>query len=525
MSVGNDNTYPYLHIGRASDCTGSDRFLYRVFEIVPGALSLSTLGLFVYLSFARPVYAACLTIIFSIYWLFKTAYLSIHLRHNFKRVRHNLSLDWVERLRPIPHNHIVHLIIFPFYKEDYGVLAASVRALLSARWDQKTIAVVLAVEARAGKPALEIAQRVQRDFGEQFLVCITTVHPFGVEGEMPGKGSNSAYAAEEARLRILDAKKISYDNVIVSAFDVDTIVYPQYFACLTWHFLTAEKPLRSSFQPVPLYNNNIWEAPILARIMAYSSSFWQMIQQERPEKLATFSSHAVSFRALYEAGYWQKNIVSEDSRIFWNLFVRFDGAYEVIPIAYPVSMDANVAPTFLGTARNIYLQHRRWTYGAENIAYILFAFLKNPRIPVKKKLRAAYFQIEGFWSLTTHPLILFAVGWLPLFIGGTAFNATVLSYSLPLAARAFLMLAMFGLVASAAFSMYLIPKRPPEYTRFQSIVMVAQWLLVPVTMVIFSSIPGLDAQIRLMIGRYLGFWVTPKSRNLPPPSALQNTRV
>ena len=249
---------------------------------------------------------------------------------------------------------------------------------------------------------------------------------------------------------------------------------------------------------------------MLARVMAYSSSFWQMIQQERPEKLATFSSHAVPFRALYEAGYWQKNVVSEDSRIFWNLFVRYDGNYTVVPMAYPVSMDANVAPTFWNTVRNIYKQHRRWTYGAENIAYILFAFIKNPRIPFVKKFRAAFVQIEGFWSLTTHPLVLFLVGWLPLIVGGRVFNATVLSYNLPFVARIFLTCAMFGLVVSAALSMYLIPERPRSHGRTRHAFMLLQWLFVPITMVAFSSIPGLDAQLRLMTGRYLSFWVTPK---------------
>ena len=300
--------------------------------------------------------------------------------------------------------------------------------------------------------------------------------------------------------------------MLVSAFDIDTVVYPQYFACLTWHYLTAERPERTSFQPVPLYNNNIWQAPMLSRVIAYSSSFWQMIQQERPEKLATFSSHSIPFKQLYEVGYWQRNVVSEDSRIFWNLLVRYDGDYDVLPMAYPVSMDANAASTLWQTAKNIYRQHRRWTYGAENIPYILFAFLKNPRIPRWKKIRWSLIQIDAFWSLVTHPLILFAFGWLPLYVGGRSFNVSVLSYSLSDIARIFLNLALIGLFVTAYIAFRLVPKRPQEFGRQKSIALFLEWLLVPFTMVAFSSIPGLDAQIRLLTGRYLGFWVTPKRR-------------
>jgi hypothetical protein len=42
--------------------------------------------------------------------------------------------------------------------------------------------------------------------------------------------------------------------------------------------------------------------------------------------------------------------------------------------------------------------------------------------------------------------------------------------------------------------------------------LVLQWVLVPFTIVIFGAIPGLDAQTRLMFGRYMGFWSTPKHR-------------
>lgn len=509
--------YWYLHVARATDLKGGDYVIYRFFEMLPGILSIGTLSAFVALAFWQPVFAAYLTIFFAAYWLFKTAYLSIHLRHNFRRLQHNMKLDWNEKLGHYLHesgrkNEYVHMIMLPFYDESYDVLSESVRSYVNAKWDTKQMILVLAAEARA-KGGKETAERIKQDFGHLFLSCLVSIHPEGLPKEIPGKGSNLSYAAERARIEVLDSNNIPYENVIVSAFDSDTVVYPDYFACLTWHVLNDENPLRSSFQPVPLFNNNIWEAPMLSRVMAYSSSFWQMIQQERPEKLATFSSHAVIFKTLLDADYWQRNVVSEDSRIFWNLFARFDGDYRVIPIAYPVSMDANAAPTLRRTIINIYKQHRRWTYGAENIAYILFSCIKNPRIPFGKKLRAGAVQIEGFWSLVAHPLILFAIGWLPLMVGGAAFHSTVLSYNLPLIAQAFLTTSMLGLVVSAGICMSLVPDDPAKHKPINKLTMVVQWLLVPLTMVVFSSVPGLESQIRLMFGRYLGFWVTPKSRS------------
>ena len=491
--------------------------MYRFFEMLPGLLSIGTLAAFVALAFWQPVFAAYLTIFFAAYWLFKTTYLSIHLRHNFRRLQHNMQVDWNQRLVQYMSesgkvNNYVHMIMLPFYDESYDVLSESVRSYVNSKWTTKNMILVLAAEERA-ESGKETAARIQKEFGHLFLACVVSVHPAGLPKEIPGKGSNLSYAAEKARTEVLDTLNIPYESVIVSAFDSDTVVYPDYFACLSWHVLHDENPLRTSFQPVPLFNNNIWEAPMLSRVMAYSSSFWQMIQQERPEKLATFSSHAVIFKTLVDADFWQRNVVSEDSRIFWNLFARFDGDYRVVPIAYPVSMDANAAPTLWRTAINIYKQHRRWTYGAENIAYILFSCIKNPRIPFGKKVRASVVQIEGFWSLVTHPLILFAIGWLPLLVGGAAFHSTVLSYNLPLIAEGFLTLSMLGLVVSAAICMSLIPDNPAKQTPQSRAIMIVQWLLVPFTMVVFSSVPGLESQLRLMFGRYLGFWVTPKLRN------------
>ncbi len=52
-----------------------------------------------------------------------------------------------------------------------------------------------------------------------------------------------------------------------------------------------------------------------------------------------------------------------------------------------------------------------------------------------------------------------------------------------------------------------------KYRKFRWLTSVFQWVSVPFTIIFFASIPGIDAQTRLMFGKYFGnFWVTPKHR-------------
>lgn len=499
-------------VGRATELSGKDRRFYRFLEILPGLFSWLSLVAMVLASIYAPFFAAYFIIAFSVYWVLKTAFLSYHLRYNWRRLKHHMKLDWGKMIERFEYGHLYHLIILPYYQEPEEVIDASLASLAKSNYDKKSMIIVLAREERAGDEARIRGERMKEKWGDTFGAFHVSAHPADIEGEIAGKGSNAAWAAEEARTHILDPHGIRYNHTLVSIFDIDTVVYPDYFNCLVWHFMTAPRPLKSSFQPVPVFNNNIWEAPALARVVAMSSTFWEMVQQERPERMATFSSHSVSFQALYEVGYWQANMVSEDSRIYWNLLLANNGEYDVVPLSYPVSMDANTAPTFFGTVRNIYKQHRRWTYGVENLVYIIYHFTKNKAISRGKRIKIALQQAEGYWSMVTNPIMLIILGWAPIFFGGRVFHETVLSYNLPIVVRNLLIIAMFGLVISSMISLTMIPDRPKEKSRLLYIVMALQWVLVPVTMVVFSALPGLDAQTRLMLGKYMGFWVTPKHR-------------
>ena len=514
----------YLKISKATDLYGINKIIYRFFEILPGFLSWATLIVLIVLSYFKPIGVAYFIIAFDVYWLLLVFFLGIHLLVSYKRLKENTEINWEERCKKLDYNKIktdsiynwedvLHLIILPTYNESYELIKSSFEGLMNDGYPTNKMVVVLATEERAGDEAQKIARKIESEYADKFKKFLITKHPDNIPGELKGKGANQSWASRQVKKIIIDANNYNYDKILVSIFDIDTIVYPGYFYCLTYNFLTVENPYNASYQPVPVYHNNIWQAPFFARVAASSNTFWQMMQQIRQEKLATYSSHSMTWRALVEIDFWSTNMVSEDSRIFWHCFMHYRGNYRVEPLYYPVSMDVCMDETFGETIKNLYKQQRRWGWGVENIPYLFFNIIKRWKsLPKGKTISRIINQLYGFHSWATTALIIGVIGWLPLIFGGDRFNITVLSGNLPVVTRYLMTIAMSGLVLSAIISTLLLPKRPEKYGLGKTLIMLFQWIILPFSIVIFGAIPALESQTRLMFGKYMGFFVTPKKR-------------
>jgi hypothetical protein len=512
----------YLDISKASDLKNpKERRLYRFFEIIPGVISLGTLFGVLFLSWLFPTAVSIFVICFCFYYLFRVFYFSLHQVAGYFRVKSNMKKDWLKELKKLKRSEnnidwkdIYHLVILPTYKEGREIVEESINTLVKAEYPKEKMIVVLAAEQRAGKDFEDQANAIAKKYSSNFYKFIVTVHPDNIIGEIGGKGSNTYYAGQQVQ-KIIDKLKIPYENILISTFDIDTKVYPQYFSCVTWHYLTEEDPIHASYQPVPVYNNNIWSASMFSRVVATSSTFWQMIQQERQEKLTTYSSHSTPAKVFFEVGY-PTNVVSDDSRIFWRAYLYYDAKYRVVPIYYLVSMDAVMANTFGRTIINQYKQQKRWAWGCIEIPYIIFGFLNNDKISLKTKIGQVYTIVDGYWSWATAALLLFLLGWLPIWLGGKSFNLTMLSFNLPIFTGRIMTVSMIGMCISAILSTMMLPPIPKEikwYIKiFKKSTIILQWLLLPITLILFGSLPAIDAQIRLMLGKYMGFWVTEKIR-------------
>ena len=522
----------YLKIGKASELNGKDYRLYRLLESIPAVLSLGTLLTLIIFSYFKPVWVAYFLIAFDVYWLIQVIYMAIYLVFSYRKVRQNKKVDWTERCRNLnaetsglpsdslikqglKYTDLYHLVILPTYNEDIEIIRTALSSVAADGWAPEKMIVALAMEERAGVIAHERAQIIQKEFGDKFGHFLITFHPDGIIGEIKGKGANQAWCGRQVQREIIDPNQIPYDHILVSVFDIDTIINPGYFSILAYKFLTVSDPYRASYQPVPVYHNNIWSAPFFSRVSAASNTFWQMMMQIRQEKLVTYSSHSMTWRALTDIGFWSPKMVSEDSRIFFHCLLHYNGDYRVEPLYITISMDVTTDKSFWTTASSLYKQQRRWAWGAENVAYLIFNYLKTARANTESRnkiLKQIWVQIYGFHSWGTSALIIAVIGWLPILIGGSRFNSTVLSGNLPAVTTLLMNLAMVGMILSAIVSNLLLPKRPKEYSWWKNLALVVEWIFVPINIIIFGAIPCLDAQIRLMLGKYMGFWVTPKER-------------
>ncbi len=423
---------------------------------------------------------------------------------------------------PLTWRDILHVVILPSFREPLEVLEQSLDGIAASNYPKERLWVVVALEERAGAHARGIQQALEQRYASTFGRFLTTLHPDGVLGERQVKSANATYAARQVK-SLLDAEGIPYERVIVSNLDADTVVSTEYFGSLTYAYLVTPDRLRCSFQPLPFYHNNIWHAPAFTRVIATNSTFWLLIRSASPERLVTFSSHAMPFKALVDVGFWDPTVVSEDSRIFWQCYLHYHGQYRTVPLYTTVSMDVTCSRSLWQTFKSQYKQKRRWAWGIENFPYIARAFLRRSPIPVRDRFRYSLIMLEGWHSWSTASLILAVLGWIPILTGGPDFQQTILAFNLPRVSSTLLSLSTVGLLANIVLSLALLPPAPPGTPKRKYLWMILQWVLVPPIAWTLGTPPALDAVTRLMLGKHLGFWVTPKVRAGAPIIAARST--
>jgi cellulose synthase/poly-beta-1,6-N-acetylglucosamine synthase-like glycosyltransferase len=510
---------------------------YRAFEILPGALTWTILFLPAILGVISPKLTAYFVIAYLLLWFVRTIGLTLRSFQGWNHMNEHKALPWsklnqdLESLLPntenapkwhfrnlerigkymskkrVKPNEVIHAIIIATYNESREILEPTIKSVLSADYDMKNVVVFLAYEERGGADVEKRANQLMKEYSHKFMHAEATKH-IDQPGEVIGKGGNITFAGRELK-KFLEKKKIDPKRVIVTTLDADNRPDKQYFQALTYTFCSTEQPKYVSYQPIPIFLNNIWDAPAPMRVIATGNSFWNIILSMRPHMLRNFSSHAQPMEALIDTDFWSVRTIVEDGHQYWRTFFRYDGKHDVYPIYVPIYQDAVLTENYKKTLKAQFIQVRRWAWGASDIAYVAYlGFFRKNRIPKGRLISKLARLIEGHLSWSTAPLILLLAAYPPFIFNPDSYIAN----QLPQVASQLQRVAMVGILGSLYLSMRSLPPKPERYKRRRTFWMVLQWVYLPLTTIVYSAIAAIYSQTRLMLGWYIGkFDVTEKA--------------
>lgn len=336
-------------------------------------------------------------------------------------------------------------------------------------------------------------------------------HPKNLPNEVVGKGGNITFAGHYLQ-DWLDRQAIAYQNVIVTTLDSDNKPYKSYFDYVTYEYIVHDNRKHLSYQPVSLFLNNIWDVPAPMRVVATGNSFWNIISAMRPHVLRNFASHSQPMDALVEMDFWSTRTIVEDGHQYWRSYFYFGGNYDVIPIFVPVYQDAVMSDTYIKTLKAQFVQLRRWAYGASDVPYVATRiFSRRRNVPFWGGFARLIRLLDGHVTLACISILVTFGGWVPLFINPDAAHS-VAANQLPEVLSVIQRVAMIGLIITVFLSFKMLPPRPERYKRRRTLWMLLQWVLMPVTAIVYSAASAYYSQTRLLFGAYLTkFDVTEKA--------------
>lgn len=513
---------------------------YRFFEILPGLLSYGAIILLIVLSFLNTVLASAYLLLIVLTALVRAVGIAYHTIKGNKELKRACAVNWHARLMELGDaeasykklkdknykeyefsNHkenllaiatnpkkypkpdeIINAVIITAYTEPFDVIEPTIKALTKVTYDKKNLLIFFAYEERGGEAIETTVKKLKSLYGDQFMDFVLSKHPKDLPNEVVGKGGNITYAGHRLK-EYCNRNKIAYDRVIVTTLDCDNRPHPKYFDAVAYEYIVNENRNNMSYQPVSLFINNIWDVPAPMRILATGNSFWNIISSVRPHTLRNFASHSQPLKALVGMNFWSVRTIVEDGHQYWRSYFYFKGNYTVQPILVPIYQDAVLSGTLKKTLKDQFKQLRRWSYGASDIAYVAMnIFTKDRDVPLMPALGRFIRLLDGHVTLACISFLVAFGGWVPLIVNPRA-SMLIAAQQLPDAISKIQQVAMLGIIVTIVISFQIIPKRPARYKWTKSIFMFTQWILMPVTAILYSALAAYVAQTRLMFGKYL----------------------
>jgi cellulose synthase/poly-beta-1,6-N-acetylglucosamine synthase-like glycosyltransferase len=479
----------------------------RFLEVIPGIISWTLLLFPLWGSLFFPYLLSVCIVVFDVYWLYKSISLATFAFVACVKIKRAERQDWLAKAKKLADfQQVTHVLIIPNYREQPDKMRATLQSIARQTFPRERLFIVLAMEEREAG-AREKAEALVEEFRGAFGGIWATYHP-DVVGEVKGKSSNEAFAARDAYQRLAAQGQIDLDYATISSVDADSMFDEQYFAYLTYKFLSSPRRHHIFWQSANVAYNNFWRVPAAVRVISVVESMVRTGFLLQRSRLIANSTYSLSFKLLVDVGYWDVDVIPEDYRIFFKAFYALRGKVWVEPVFLKTSMDSPRAGSYLKTLKSKYEQERRWAWGISDTPLFFQWWLTVPGVPFIRKTAIL------FYVVLEH--ILWPVYWFLLTVG-----LRLVPFFSPLFARSKIYSALLGLSGELLtfclvgfLAMILVDLLNRPYRRDVSIVrqilFPLELVLLPVASLILVTVPGIVSHTQLMLGKRLEYRVTEK---------------
>jgi len=478
----------------------------RALAIVPPALAWIAITSPVWAAIVAPGILGGFLVFFAAYWFWRSLEFSLGLLFGLWQLRRARRRDWLAAGEETDgFSRLRHLVIVPTYRESEQILAETLTCLARQTVAPETIAVVLAFEARDPDARARAAHLTFR-FGTTFGAWLTTSHP-DLPGEVKGKSSNLAWAAQRAEDELIATGRLDARDLLVTVCDADSRLDPQYLAALGYKVLSHPHGQLHIYQPAILFYANQHRLPLLLRAVSSVFSLYSLARLAASHRLVPQSTYSLTWWAARRVNFWDADVVPEDSHMFFKVWLHLGSRVKTRAIYLPVHADAAEGFSVAGTAVSTYQQIRRWAWGVSDVPYLVLRAMRARHIPWHLRVARMGWYIEEHLVWPSHWFLLTLGGLVPPLLN-PGYAATAQAIWQSSTVSFLLTLCLPSLVLAIVADWFL--KRRSGLGLVDSVGSVLGFVLLPLSGLALVALPALDAHTRLLFGRSLAYQVTEK---------------
>ncbi|CAF2971719.1 unnamed protein product [Rotaria sp. Silwood2] len=272
---------------------------------------------------------------------------------------------------------ILHMVIIPIFKEDPLVIDNTLNSLAK---QNVSMIIGLALEEREMHSDIKYNNIVSK-YENKFLKIIKTIHPDGLKNEVAGKASNCNYCVQILVKYYENSLKDSYDYVMITACDCDSIWCQDYFLYL--NYLSVKNNLK--------YFNHIIYTPNITNVKHFQPNHiltnWMSITRSIAThghfrclgSIRTFTSeYHIPLILLKKIDYWDNDLVHEDVHMCNKLAILNEKCLIFKSTFLPCD---NQTPTNIRSVYQSFIllwcQSLRWNFFIYDLYYLFHQLLLN----------------------------------------------------------------------------------------------------------------------------------------------------